>query len=188
MLPLLETTPLVEIENMLDRQYYFRLLQLAKGLPSKDRTGVQRLVSLEITLSNVIWALRLRFFFGMEGEKAQALLIPGMVDEQRKAVGRVFDIPPDAVEEWRKWRFGWLLEDQLGESFQSPDPVRAEQKAMQRLYVRAHQLFHQNPFTLSPLVAYFTLKDYEAALLKIAVEAIALAVPEQDVLAIVGAQ
>jgi vacuolar-type H+-ATPase subunit C/Vma6 len=187
-LPLLETTPLVEIENRLDRQYYFRLLQLAKALPSKDRTGVQRLVSLQITLANVIWALRLRFFFGMEGEKARALLIPGMVDEQRKAVARVFDIPADAVEEWRKWKFGWLLEDQLGESFQSPDPVRAEQKAAQRLYVRAHQLFHQNPFTLSPLVAYFTLKDYEAALLKTAVEAIALAVPEQDVLAIVGAQ
>ena len=51
-----------------------------------------------------------------------------------------------------------------------------------------HLAFHQNPFTLSPLVAYFTLKDYEAALLKTAVAAIALAVPEQDVLAIVGAQ
>ena len=186
-LPLLETTPLFEIENSLDCDYYVRLLQLARALPSRDRTGILRLVGTQVALANVIWALRLRFFFGMDAEKATALLIPGMVDAQRKAVARVFEIPPDSIEEWRKWKYGWLLEDQLGEAFQAPDPVRAEQKADQRLYTRAHQLFHQNPFTLSPLAAYFTLKEYEASLLKTAVEAIALSIPEQDVLSIVGA-
>jgi vacuolar-type H+-ATPase subunit C/Vma6 len=186
-LPLLETTPLFEIENSLDRDYYVRLLQLARGLPSRDRTGILRLASTQVALANMIWALRLRFFFGMDAEKATPLLIPGMVDAQRKAVARVFEIPPDSIEEWRKWKYGWLLEDQLGEAFQAPDPVRAEQKADQRLYTRAHQLFHQNPFTLSPLAAYFTLKEYEASLLKTAVEAIALSIPEQDVLSIVGA-
>jgi vacuolar-type H+-ATPase subunit C/Vma6 len=186
-LPLLETTPQFEIENRLDRDYYARLLQLARALPARDRTGVLRLANIQIALANVVWALRLRFFFGMDAGKAGDLLIPGMVDAQRKAIARAFEIPADSVEEWRKWKYGWLLEDQLGESFQAPDPVRAEQKADQRLYVRAHQLFHQNPFTLSPLAAYFTLKEYEASLLKTAVEAIALSIPEQDVLAIVGA-
>jgi vacuolar-type H+-ATPase subunit C/Vma6 len=186
-IPLLETTPLFEIENRLDRDYYVRLLELAKGLPSRDRTGVLRLVNVQIALANVIWALRLRFFFGLDGEKARPLLIPGMVDAQRKALELVFEIPSDAAEEWRKWKYGWLLEDQLGESFKAPDPVRAEQKADQRLYTRAHQLFHQGPFTLCPLAAYFTLKEYEAALLKTAAEAIALSIPENDVLAIVGA-
>jgi vacuolar-type H+-ATPase subunit C/Vma6 len=185
-LPLLETTPLFEIENRLDLDYYTRLLQLARALPTRDRTGVLRLVMLQITLANVVWALRLRFFFAIDGEKAQKLLIPGMVDAQRKAVAQVFEIPADAAEEWRKWKYGWLIEDQLGESFKAPDPVRAEQKADQRLYTRAHQLFHQSPFTLCPLAAWFTLKEYEAALLKTAAEAVALSVPEQEILAIVG--
>jgi vacuolar-type H+-ATPase subunit C/Vma6 len=185
-LPLLETTPLFEIENMLDRDYYERLLELARALPARDRTGVLRLVNVQITLANVVWALRLRFFFGMDAEKARQLLIPGMVDAQRKAIAQTFEIPADAIEEWRNWKYGWLLEDQLGDSFKTPDPIRAEQKADQRLYARAHQLFHQNPFTLGPLAAYFTLKEYEAALLKTAAEALALSVSEQDVLAIVG--
>jgi vacuolar-type H+-ATPase subunit C/Vma6 len=98
----------------------------------------------------------------------------------------VFEITPDSVEEWRKWKYAWLLEDQLGESFRSPDPVKAEQKASQRMYLRAHQLFHQAPFTLVPLVAYFKLKEYEAALLKTAVEAVQLSIPEQDVIAMTG--
>jgi vacuolar-type H+-ATPase subunit C/Vma6 len=186
-LPLLGTTPIAVIENKLDKEYYVRLLQLARALPAGDRTGVLRLVNLDIALANVIWALRLRFFYGMEWEKAQSLLIPGLVGAQRTAVARVFEMQPDSVEDWRKWKYAWLIEDQLGESFHSPDPVRAEQKASQRLYVRAHQMFHQNPFTLSPLVAYFMLKEHEVALLKTAVEAVDLSVAEQEVLALVGA-
>ncbi len=186
-LPLLENTSLVKIENRLDRDYYARMMALANKLPARDRSGVKRLVSLEISLANVVWALRLRFFFGMDAAGAQDLLIPGLIDTQRKAIDQVFTIPSDSLEDWRKWKFGWLLEEQLNESFQSPDPVRAEHQAVRRLYARAHQLFHQDPFTLTPLVAFFKLKEYESELLQTAVEALRLAVPEQDVLALIGA-
>ena len=76
---------------------------------------------------------------------------------------QAFEIPPDSVEGWRKWRYGWLIDDQLSESFQAPDPVRAERQAARRMYTRSHQLFHQDPFTLTPLVAFFRLKEYEAS-------------------------
>ena len=180
-------TQMFEIENELDRDYYSRLLALAQGLPPRDRTGVLRLVRLEISLVNLIWALRLRFFFGLDAQAAQPLLIPGMVDTHKKAIAELFEIPADSAEGWRKWKFSWLLEDQLGEAFRGPDPVRAEQKAMQRLALRAHQLFHQSPFTLTPLAAYFKLKELETVMLKIAVEAARLSVPDQEVMAMVGA-
>jgi vacuolar-type H+-ATPase subunit C/Vma6 len=185
-LPLVETTPMAQIENRLDRDYYTKLLALARALPRQDRTGVLRLVGHQIVLANVVWALRLRFFFRMDGEAARALLIPGMGSVQREAVWRAFEIPADSADQWRKWKYAWLVEDQLGESFQAPDPIRAELKAGQALYVRAHQLFHQNPFTLTPLVAFFTLKEHEAGLLKTAVEALKLALPEHELLAMVG--
>ncbi len=186
-LPLVKTTPIVRIENMLDQEYYRRLLALTRALAAKDRAGVSRLVHLEISLADVLWALRLRFAFGMDAEKARDLLIPGMLEAERRAVAQAFDIPADSIEGWRKWRYGWLVEDQLSESFRAPDPVRAEQKGTRRLYTRAHQLFHQDPFTLTPIVAFFKLKEYEVGLLKTAVEALRLSVSEQDVLALVGA-
>ena len=185
--PLAKTTPIVRIENMLDQEYYRRLLALTRALHAKDRTGVSRLVHLEIGLADVLWALRLRFSFGMDAEKARDLLIPGVLEAERRAVAQAFDIPADSIEGWRKWRFGWLVEDQLSESFQAPDPVRAEQKGTRRLYIRAHQLFHQDPFTLTPIVAFFKLKEYEVGLLKTAVEALRLSVSAQDILALVGA-
>jgi vacuolar-type H+-ATPase subunit C/Vma6 len=187
-LPLIGTVPLAELENRLDRDYYEKFLQLTRALPARDRTGVLRLITAEIALANVVWALRLRFYFKLDAQSARVLLIPGTSSSVRAALAEVFEIPADSAEGWRKWRYGWLLEDQLGDAFAAPDPVRAEQKASQALYARAHQSFHQNPFTLGPLVAYFKLKEYEASLLGIAVEALHLSVPEQDILNIVGAR
>lgn len=187
-LPHVRTKPLAIVENMLDTEYYSRLLALARALPAADRTGILRLVRLEMTLANVVWALRLRFFFGFTWENARDLMIPGLGDSPRRAVSRAFEIQPDSIEEWRKWRFAWLVEDQFSESFQAPDPIRAARHAELLLYTRAHQLFHQNPFTLTPLFAYFKLKEYETSLLKTAVEAIWLSIPEQDLLALVGAR
>ena len=185
-LPLLRTIPLAELENRLDRDYYGRFLALCRALPARDRTGPLRLVNAEIALSNVVWALRLRFYFKLDWGKARLLMIPGTGSSVRAAVEAAFEIPSDSADEWRKWRYGWLLEDQLSETFTAPDPLRAEQKASQALYARAHQAFHQNPFTLGPLVAYFKLKEHEATLLNIAAEALHLSVPEQDILALVG--
>jgi vacuolar-type H+-ATPase subunit C/Vma6 len=187
-LPLLGTLPLAQVENRLDRDYYDRFMQLARALPARDRTGVVRLGNAEIALVNVIWALRLRFYFKLDAAKAAGLFIGGSSSSVRSAIADAFEIPPDSTEGWRKWRYGWLLEDQLVDSFTAPDPMKAEQKASQALYARAHAAFHQNPFTLGPLVAYFKLKEYEASLLGIAVEALHLSVPEQDVLDIVGAR
>ena len=186
-LPLLQSRKPFEIENMLDRDYYSRLLKLARALAPRDRSGVLRLVGLEIALANAVWALRLRFFFGLDAAAARPLFVPGMIDAHRRALGEAFEIPADSVEGWRKWKYSWLIDDQLGESFRSPDPIRAEQKANRRLAERAHQLFHEDPFTLTPLAAYFKLKELEEGMLKIAVEARRLSVPENEVLSLVGA-
>ncbi len=186
-LPRLAETSIAQAENALDLDYYARFLSLAERLPTRDRTGILRLVHQEAALANVIWALRLRFYFGMDEVRARPMLIPGLSSAQKAAVSQVFQIAPDAIEDWRKWKYGWLLEDQLAESFQAPNPLRAEQKAAGMLSTRAHQIFHQSPFTLCPLVAYFKLKEYEIALLKTAVEALHFSLPEQEVLAMVGA-
>ncbi len=186
-LPLVGTMSVPELENRLDRHYYERLAALAEKLPSADRTPVLRLVRTEVALTNVVWALRLRFFFNLEPEKALALMIPGASATVKAAVSAVFEMSADAPEEWRRWRYGWLLDDQLAaDAFTAPDPVRAERRAAQYLYRRARLAFHQSPFTLGPLLAFFRLKEHEATLLNVAAEAAQLAMPEAEILAIMG--
>jgi len=183
---MLHDKSIAAIENSIDLDYYQTLMRLAKALPKADRVGIARLVSLEVTLSNVIWAMRLRFFYGLDWERAEPMLIPGTVDALGKQVAKVFDIQADSTEGWRTWKFGWLLEDQLRDDFHAPDPIRAEERAQVHLYAKARQFFHQAPFTLTPLYAFFQLKEHEAALLKTAVESLHLSVPEQDIARMAG--
>jgi vacuolar-type H+-ATPase subunit C/Vma6 len=185
-LQILEHDSLLAAENALDKEYYQTLQRLVEKLPSRDRTGVRKLISLETGVTNALWALRLRFLFGMDAERAAGFLIPETGRRTQRALMQAFDIPADSLEGWRQWRYGWLVEDQLSESFQAPDPVRAEQQAARRMYVRSHQLFHQDPFTLTPLVAFFRLKEYEASMLATAAEALRLGVPGEEVLMLAG--
>ncbi len=185
-LGLAEKAAPAEVESRVDRSYYERFFDLARALPAADRMPVMRLARAEIAMENAVRVLRLRFFFKMDAEKSRDLLAPGSSATVRGALEQAFELPADSVEEWRRWKYAALLEDQLGESFQAPDPLRAEQAAGRLLYVRAHQAFHQHPFTLGPLVAYFRLKDYEASMLNVAAEAVHLGVPESEVLGIMG--
>jgi len=185
-LTLLEEDSLLAADNALDREYYGTLAKLVQELPPRDRAGVHKLVSLETGVTNAIWALRLRFLFGMDAERAAGFLIPVPGREAHKALMQAFDIPADSLEGWRRWRYGWLIEDQLSEAFHAPDPVRAERQAARRMYIRSHQLFHQDPFTLTPIVAFFRLKEYEASMLATAAEALRLGVPGEEVLMLAG--
>jgi vacuolar-type H+-ATPase subunit C/Vma6 len=185
-LELAERESLLAAENALDRQYYEVLQRLVGALPPRDRRGVRKLVALETGVANAVWALRLRFLFGMDAAAAEGYLIPGTGREARRDIRAAFEIPPDSLEGWRRWRWGWLVEDQLSEAFHAPDPVRAERQAARRLYTRSHQLFHQDPFTLTPLVAFFRLKEYEASMLATAAEALRLGVPGEEVLMLAG--
>lgn len=185
-LKLAEKDSLLAADNALDKEYYGTLLRLVQELPARDRCGVRKLVSLETAVTNAIWALRLRFLFGMDAERAAGYLIPGSARGEHRWVLQVFDIPADSLDGWRSWRFSWLIEDQLNEAFQAPDPVRAERQAARRLYQRSHQLFHQDPFTLTPLAAFFRLKEYEATILATAAEALRLGVPGEEVLVMAG--
>jgi len=181
-----EKDSLLAADNALDKEYYGTLLRLVQELPARDRSGVRKLVSLETGVTNAIWALRLRFLFGMDAEHAAGYLIPSAGREAHRAVLQAFDIPADSLDGWRKWRYGWLIEDQLSDAFHAPDPVRAERQAARRMYLRSHQLFHQDPFTLTPLAAFFRLKEYEATMLATAAEALRLGVPGEEVLTMAG--
>ncbi|HET6451952.1 MAG TPA: V-type ATPase subunit [Spirochaetia bacterium] len=175
-----------EVESKVDQHYYERLFDLARGLPAADRMPVLRLARAETGLENAVRVLRLRFFFHMDAEASAGLLIPGSSAAVRDALRDAFTLPADSADEWRRWRYAPLLEDQLGETFQSPDPLRAEQASSRLLYVRAHQAFHQHPFTLGPLVAYFRLKEHEASILSIAAEALHLGIPEAEAASLAG--
>jgi hypothetical protein len=178
--------PLPGIESALDHAYYAALVGQVSALHPRDRSGVSRLVQREISLANALWALRLRFSFGYTLDRAARFLLPSRVDRSRRAAEEVFSLPADSADAWRRWKHGAFLASQLGDTFSAPDPAGFEQAASRFLAEKARRQFHQDPFTLTPLAAFFTLKQHEARLLGAAVEGLSLSIPAEDVLGIAG--
>jgi len=188
LLPFLDGEPIFKLENRLDLDYYQRLWTMAQELPAKDRRGVTKLLSQEITLQNIIWAFRLRFFYQLDGDQAAEYLLPQEVDTHRAEVMKIFELPADRSQEWSRWKFAALVQDQLSADMEGIDPVRVENKALFIVFRRARLLFHQDLFTLTPLVSFIKLKELEARILLSLIEGIRLGIPEEEILAVTGGQ
>jgi len=92
----------ITMQTLLDRYYYNALWKSLFSLPAKDRRVAGRILSEEISLRNVGWALRLRTYYGMSPSAVMPhlILIPvrGNVSRGRKpgsaAEARVHDAAP----------------------------------------------------------------------------------------------
>jgi vacuolar-type H+-ATPase subunit C/Vma6 len=160
-IPLMENSSLSAIEFQLARQYYEGLLARVHNLPAKEKTLILPLVRTEVLLQNLVWALRLRFYFSLGFDEAEKLLFPlsfaGVIQRARL----VFELSPDDPEAWRKLGFGGIFSARRDGHV---DPPGVESLAHRYVYGKLRRLFYAHPFTLASLYAFFRIKKYEARL------------------------
>ncbi|HOX49114.1 MAG TPA: V-type ATPase subunit [Spirochaetia bacterium] len=190
-------------ENRLDRQFYEELWEALRSVPSRRLGSLRELVALEAELENVVWALRLARYYGMDLPRIESLLValPGadVVSAAlegarlagardggagggaegrtaRRAARRAAKPRGDApLEDW-KYAF-------LAEGFQAGgiDPRTVEARARRYLYGRLRRALHRHPFTYTPLYCFFKLKEFEAAVVLGLVEGIYLGAPAEEI-------
>jgi len=59
-----------------DLQYYLNLWRGAKRLQKPHSTAMQRILGTEIDLQNIIWAYRLKKYYGIFGDTTYGFLVP----------------------------------------------------------------------------------------------------------------
>ncbi|MFA6505959.1 MAG: V-type ATPase subunit [Treponemataceae bacterium] len=176
---------LVEIETDLDRRYYYALWSEIVDLPRSDRNVFQELVSEEISLKNIVWALRLRVYYGIEGED----LARRLVDVKYKGHSladdaiRIGDFALDRKEDWKNWKRRYLLNEEKPGEFWKIDPRRVQNAASRRLYSRARCLFRMNPSSLGAVACFAKLVQFEEDLLTSVAEGLCLGLSPRDVVA-----
>jgi vacuolar-type H+-ATPase subunit C/Vma6 len=180
-----QNEPFYLIDNLLDIHYYKTLWGLMSSLGKEERQGAYKLVSLEVLLQNIIWAMRLRFFFKIRKEKAQELLIDVSKPMLEPAL-QVFDFAADEPSEWLSWKYSWLVRDQINKETKRLDPVGVEEKARQYFNKRVWNLLHQAPFSLTPFLCYIKLKELEASLLQSVVEGYNMNLPQEEILGVIS--
>ncbi len=181
---LLKMENLFTVINKLDIQYYTVLRGIVSALPEKDRRGVKELVDKEILYQNITWAFRLRSFYSMTYDTAAQYLIPDKACEP--FMKTIFTADFNDIQAWKDWKYFHLVDTHLGEQSFKIDPLAIEERAIQLLYRKARSVFHKYPFTLTPLYSFFKLKEFEVRLLSSVVEGIRMALPEPELLSMVG--
>ncbi len=181
-------TTLLDVETELDRRYYAALWNDVAALPSGESQAFQRLLAEEISLKNIVCALRLRVYYGMVGDELRRRLIDvpayggSLADEALATESYALD----RFEDWKKWKRRYLLGDAaVGDSW-GIDPRIVQNAAAGRLYRLARSLFRANPCSLGAIACFARLVLFEEDLLTSVAEGLALGIVPKDAIASLG--
>jgi hypothetical protein len=164
-------------QNRLDRQYYAALWESASSLPQKWKGGIPSLLLREMSFQNLIWALRLRRYYGYT--KAQVL--PLLISVEGKDVAalalRSFDFDIDNLESWSSWPERRLLGGQKGVRLDLPT---FEIRVLGETFAMVRRALHVFPEGYTPLYCYFKLLDTELSTVLGIIEGLRLKVPSEE--------
>ncbi|GAB1481712.1 hypothetical protein MASR2M78_05270 [Treponema sp.] len=181
-----EKANLVQVQSELDKRYYQGLWLDLQELPNSDRDDFINLIAEEITIKNIVWSLRLRFFYKLGGEKLNPYLIDirqgkvSLADEARKS--EAFGL--DRREDWKRWKWEKLLNPVVHGEIWNLDPRYVQNAASRYLYKRARILFRRKPFAIDSLACFIKLMQFEEDLLTSIAEGLALGIASKDLLGI----
>ncbi len=176
-------------ENRLDHEYYQNLWSALVSLHGRDRASVDPLIREEIILQNVVWALRLRVYYGMDADAIEPLLAgygDSSSEDLRNPAREALSRAPDTWSDWADWKFRWLLNPGEEGIPWNLDPRHAQLSADRRLYRLARLSFHRNPFTTGTLVAFFKVKQLEEQMVRVAAEGLRLGASAEQVAELAG--
>ncbi|QQO11225.1 V0D/AC39 family V-type ATPase subunit [Breznakiella homolactica] len=174
------------IQMRLDQQYYTLLWASLMKTRKKDREAAEKILSEEISLRNVVWALRLRTYYGMSGDDIKKWLVaikPGkgrrtLADDAAASLTKALDSHSD----WLGWkRAAFLNPEQPGENWKA-DPRYVQNAAAAYLYGLARSYFRRRPFSLDAVSCFIKLKQFEEDLLTSVAEGLSLGISPRDVI------
>lgn len=168
-------------ENRLDIQYYQELWQALQTIKPVRRGAVEELVGLDIELQNVLWALRLSRYYGMNAEKIKPLLVDIEGRDFISAALACVDKRPDKRDEWSGWKYEFLIGGDEQESGWLLDVRNVELEARRYIYRRLKKALHLHPFSYTPLYCYFKLKEFETVTVLSLFEGISLGAPVEEI-------
>jgi len=179
----IETGSVFEIELYLDEEFNKSIAESVRSLPAKEKILIEPLLKKEILLNNLVWALRLRWYYGYSFEETKARLFTLGYDSIEKTVEQFYSFSLDNPELWSNWKYGWVLGQQQDGK---PSPSEAETRVMNYLTRKYSYTFHNSPFTLASIYAFFRLKTMEIRFMKTVSEGIRMNVPASELAEMLG--
>ncbi len=175
----------------LDLEEIRTLWKAVNKVGDSSRKALVEYYTEEYKIQNMLWALRLKIYYGMNEEEILQNLFyigdePSENDPLCRNAVEIFGKAPDNFDDWRKWRYAKYLNPHEEGSVWNVDPMWIEQKLRMGEVHRAKAVFHQHPMTYASLVMYFRIKQQELNVIRAAVEALRLNADKTEALYVAG--
>jgi vacuolar-type H+-ATPase subunit C/Vma6 len=181
-----------DMNVLLDRLYYKKLLEATAKIPKNDFSGGRHLFFEEISLLNCALAMRLRFYYEMRADDIKMRLIDGKLTRNGRSLSAdammSLSMKIDHRADWQNWRRRNFLHDEEGGKYWKCDPRRFQTAASIYLYKLALRYFRSRPFSLDTACCFIRLKQFEEQLLTGIAEGTKLGMNVRDVLKTLGAE
>jgi hypothetical protein len=152
-----------DTENKLDKQYYLELWDAAATIPEEKNGAIRMLIEKEISYQNLMWAIRVRRYYGYGRERTLPMLVELPEVNVTLLASSMFDINIDDPASLRTWKFSNFLDNQKPET--PLDAPLLETRLQRDLFIHVRRSLHMYPFTYTPLYCYFKFSEAEEAVL-----------------------
>ncbi|HUX37346.1 MAG TPA: V-type ATPase subunit [Rectinemataceae bacterium] len=175
--------PVLE-KNRLDRQYYSELGRAASRLPAEIKGSLPRVLRREVELENIVWALRLRRYYGLGAEEIRPFLIVLAGADATSAAMDALGRHPDSKGDWSGWEFEDLVNESAKEGEEwHLDLKHVEVQVRRRIFADLLRFMHSETSSFVPLYAWYRIKEYEIASIFGVLEGIHLEAPVEEIAA-----
>ena len=156
-----------------------------------NREGHERLFLDEFIIKNIVWALRLKLFYGMEKDEIIQNLFyvtdsPDKNDPVAAPAIKMLDFDVNKYSDWSGWKYEQYLNPNEPGSVWSVDPVWIERKYIAHQVVFADRIFHEYSMEDAALAAWFKIKSYELTCIRTAVECLRLNIGSNEAMEAIG--
>jgi vacuolar-type H+-ATPase subunit C/Vma6 len=179
------------LQARVDRQYYGLLWESLRRLAGKDRAAGEFILGEEISLRNCIWALRLRYYYGMGLEEGRAFLLNIPLRSGCSTAAdaeKALEFPVDSFSPWESWSRKLFLNPGIPGELWKPDPRFFQNAVSRYLYRLALRSFRRRPFSLDTAFCFIKLKQFEEDLLTSVAEGLGLGMSGGDTLSLLEAK
>jgi hypothetical protein len=164
-------------ENRLDQQYYLDLWNAANTIPARKIGAMLDLIRREIIYQNVVWALRIRRYYGMTERDAVGMFVELKGVDTVSVAIQTFHFDIDKLETFDRWPLKKLLSGQTGPGLDVPV---MEIRTQEDIFSMVRRNLHLHPFSYTPIYCYFKLLEYETSLLLAVLESVRLGVSPDE--------
>lgn len=174
-----------------DRRQIMTLWQAVSSLRGNDREHLGCLYRMEISFKNILWALRLKVYYNFSNEEVLENLVYGdrrrsrsdvLVREAVSILGK--DI--SSYDDWKSWRYSQYLNPHEEGVVWEIDPTWIERSLKNHLARAYRRFFHKDPMSVTSLVSWFRIKQYELDCIRAVAEGLRLGIESEHIMEVAG--